>query len=298
MKTLLLAACTLACPSATAQDTSNTQPAPRHRDASWKMVWHDEFDGSGPFDANTWETEKGFVRNEEPQWYQAENTYRQDGLLVLEAKKDSIPNPNYDADSRDWRRNRPYARYSSGSVTTRKSYSFLYGQLEVRARIPAATGSWPAIWTLGVSQGWPACGECDLMEYYVVDGKPSILANACWAGPRRQSKWDSSHTNMTHFTERDSEWNTKFHVWLMDWTPDYIRLYLDGELLNEIDLSQTINAPSRGRNGEEAAPFNPFRQPHYILLDHAVDTRATASPDCLPMRYEVDYVRVWQPQAE
>lgn len=77
------------------------------RDETWKMVWHDEFDGSGPFDESTWESEKGFVRNREWQWHQPQNTCRDKGLLVLEARLDSIPNPHCQKDSRDWRRKSP-----------------------------------------------------------------------------------------------------------------------------------------------------------------------------------------------
>lgn len=253
------------------------------RDETWELIWHDEFDGSGPFDGKVWESERGFERNQEWQWYQPQNTYRDNGLLVLEARLDSIPNPNYQKGSRDWRRNRPFAPYSSGSVTTRKSFSFLYGQLEVRARIPAATGSWPAIWTLGKGS-WPACGECDLMEFYLVDSVPTILANAAWSEMPHKDTWDDSKTPYTHFLQKDPEWAQKFHIWLMDWTEDYIRLYLDGELLNEIPLSKTINHDGR----------NPFHEPQFILLDHAIDIRATPHPDLFPMRYEVDYVRVYQ----
>ena len=253
------------------------------RDDSWKLVWQDEFDGSGPFDEKKWVSEIGFERNQEWQWYQPQNTYRDKGLLVLEARLDSIPNPHYRKDSRDWRRNRPYAPYSSGSVTTRNSFSFLYGQLEVRARIPAATGSWPAIWTLGKGP-WPECGECDLMEFYFIDNAPTILANAAWAGMPHKDTWDNSKTPYEHFLQKDKEWAQKFHVWLMDWTEDYIRLYLDGELLNEISLSKTVNHDGK----------NPFHTPQFILLDHAVDTRATPHSDVFPMRYEVDYVRVYQ----
>lgn len=258
------------------------------RGEEWKMVWHDEFDGSGAFDPEKWQSEEGFVRNEEPQWYQAENTYRDNGLLVLEARWDSIPNPNYREGDPSWRNNRPYARYSSGSVNTRGKYDFLYGQLEVRARISGARGSWPAIWTLGSQMPWPSNGEVDVMEYYHYQGVPTVLANAAWGSARPNSAiWDSSYTPLTHFTEQDPDWCSRFHIWLMDWTPEYIRLYLDGELLNEIDLSQTIN----GSIGEHK---NPFHSPQYILLDNAVDIRYTPNRDAFPIRYEVDYVRVWQ----
>lgn len=259
-------------------------------DRNWNMVWHDEFDGSGKLDENVWRAEHGFVRNEEYQWYQAENAYRQDGLLVLEGRLDSIPNPRYREGSRDWRSNRPYARYSSASVNTRGSYSFLYGLMEVRARIPAVMGSWPAIWTLGIEYPWPSNGEIDIMEYYHIKGVPHILANAAWGNDRpNNAVWNSVTTPYADFIAKDPYWNEKFHTWVMDWTKDYIRIYLDGQLLNDIDLSKTIN----GSIGDHK---NPFHGAQYILLDLAIGgiNGGEPQPDAFPMRYEIDYVRVYQ----
>lgn len=285
-KTLTLALAAAFCLSTSAQTTNN---APTDY-TGWTMVWHDEFDGNGKLDETIWKAEHGFVRNEEYQWYQAENAYRRDGLLVLEGRLDSIPNPRYREGSKDWRNSRKYAQYSSASVTTSGSYSFLYGRMEVRARIPAVMGSWPAIWTLGVNGEWPSNGEIDIMEYYHVDGKPHILANAAWGNDRRYSAvWNSTKTPYSHFLEKDPYWNEKFHIWLMDWTKDYIRIYLDGELLNDIDLSKTIN----GSIGDHK---NPFHAPQYILFDLAIGGINGGEPhkDAFPMRYEIDYVRVYQ----
>ena len=279
-----------------------TNPQRLDYDASWRLVWHDEFDGTGPLDSLTWQSERGFVRNEEYQWYQPQNAYRKDGVLVLEGRLDSIPNPQFRGGDEDddevspttrggrWRQRRPYARYSSGSVNTRKSYSFQYGRMEVRARIPAVCGAWPAIWTLGTKMGCPSCGECDVMEYYRFNDRPIILANAAWGDDQRgHAVWNTKRIPYEHFLEKDPDWGNKFHTWTMDWTEDYIRLYLDGELLNDVDLTKTVN----GSQGNYA---NPFHQPHYILLDLAIGGTNGGWPDdaSFPMLYEIDYVRVYQ----
>lgn len=258
------------------------------RDDSWHLIWHDEFDAS--IDWTVWQSEHGFVRNHEDQWYQSDNAYTKDGLLVLEAKRDSIANPRYKEGSNDWRRQKPYARYSSASINTSKSFSYQYGQMEVRARIPAVEGAWPAIWTLGKNQPWPSCGECDVMEFYHIGGKPHILANAAWGNDKQyDAVWNSKRVPFRHFLDKDPWWTMRFHTWLMDWTEDYIRIYLDGELLNDIDLSKTVNG-SIGNN------TNPFHAPHYILLNLALggDNGGRISDDAFPLRYEIDYVRVWQ----
>ena len=256
----------------------------------WQLVWNDEFDGSGPLNTEVWKAEHGFVRNEEYQWYQEQNAYRHDGILVLEGRLDSIPNPRFQAGSRSWQRNRPFARYSSASVNTRGTYSFLYGRMEVRARIPAVCGAWPAIWTLGDRMPWPSNGEIDIMEYYQIKGTPHILANAAWGNDRPNSAvWNSKRIPFSHFLEKDPDWAQKFHVWTMDWDSLAIRIYLDGELLNDISLSNTIN-------GSIGNHKNPFHQSQYILLDLAIGgiNGDEPQPDSFPLRYEIDYVRVYQ----
>lgn len=256
----------------------------------WQLVWHDEFDGTGAIDARQWNAEQGFVRNEEDQWYQAENAYLQGGLLVIEGRIDSIPNPRFRPGSASWTTARPHARYSSASINTRGRFSFRYGRMEVRARIPAVCGAWPAIWTLGDEMEWPSCGEIDVMEFYQIGGRPHLLANAAWGDDRRyHAVWNSKRVPYSHFLEKDADWGEKFHVWRMDWTEDHVRIYLDGELLNDIALSATQN----GRIGQHS---NPFRQPHYILLNLAIGgiNGGEPQPGAFPMRYEVDYVRVYQ----
>lgn len=138
-------------------------------------------------------------------------------------------------------------------------------------------------------------GEIDMMEYYIKDGVPSILANACWGSTERwKAVWDSVVMPFTHFTEKDSDWADKFHIWRMDWDKDFIRLYLDDELLNEIDLSKAVNG---GYGGNHENPFSNtipgFK--HYILLNLALGSNG-GEPDCsqFPLHYYIDYVRVYQ----
>ena len=255
----------------------------------WKLVFHDEFDGNS-VNWDVWKSEQGFVRNEEHQWYQPQNAFIENGLLVLEGRLDSIPNPRYRKYSNRWQEVRPYAQYSSASINTRDTYSFLYGRLEVRARIPAVMGSWPAIWTLGTQHPWPSCGEIDVMEYYHINGVPHILANAAWGNDRHNDAvWNSKRIPYQHFLEKDPYWNEKFHIWLMDWDTQHLKIYLDGELLNDVDLSTTVN----GRVGRYQ---NPMQQPHYILLNLAIGGINGGEPqaNAFPMRYEIDYVRVYQ----
>lgn len=256
----------------------------------WKLVWSDEFNQDGRLDEQVWEYENGFVRNKELQWYQPENAYCKDGVLVIEGRRERRPNPLYEAGSSDWRRGREYVEYTAASVKTRGKKEFQYGRLEVRAKIPTGGGAWPAIWTLGREMEWPSCGEIDVMEYYRIGGVPHILANAAWGKDVRwDAHWNSAKIPYAHFLQKDPQWGTKFHVWRMDWDEEAIRIYLDDELLNEIALSET-------KNGKIGDYRNPFQQPHYILLNLAIGGINGGTPDekAFPMRYEVDYVRVYQ----
>ena len=260
----------------------------------YRLVWSDEFETDGR-PSKDWTFERGFKRNQELQWYQSQNAWVKDGCLVIEGRKEHRKNPLYEAGSSDWRRNREFIEYTSSSLTTRLGFQFLYGRVEVRAKIPVASGSWPAIWLLGNKWEWPQNGEIDMMEYYIKDGVPSILANACWGSTERwKAVWDSVVMPFTHFTEKDPDWADKFHIWRMDWDKDFIRLYLDDELLNEIDLSKTVNG---GYGGNHENPFSNtipgFK--HYILLNLALGSNG-GEPDCsqFPLKYLIDYVRVYQ----
>lgn len=257
----------------------------------WQLVWSDEFDRDGRPDEATWNYERGFVRNHEAQWYQQENAWQEDGLLVIEARREhNRQNPDYRPDSRHWGRQRSTIDYTSACVTTQGKRTFLYGRMEVSARIPTAGGSWPAIWTLGSGLPWPSCGEIDVMEYYRIGGKPHILANVAWGNDRpANAVWNSKRVPFTHFTQRDPMWAQRFHVWRMDWDKSSIRLYLDDELLNEVPLADTVN-------GSVGHGTNPFHSPQYILLNLALggDNGGPIDDAALPLRYEIDYVRIYR----
>ena len=251
----------------------------------YKLVWQDEFNVNGKPDSSYWSYEYGFTRNRELQYYLPDNANCQNGVLVLEGKRERKKNEQYDPESKDWRRQWQYADYTAASITTKRKFNFQYGIMEVRAKIDTAMGMWPAIWTLGTTLPWPANGEIDLMEFYRKNGKPVILANAAWGDVPGKVVWDSEIVPYEHFSKKEIDWYKKFHVWKMDWTQERIRLYLDDELLNEVDLSKTLNSDG----------FNPFQQQHYILLNLAIGSNGDdPSNTTFPRRYEVDYVRVYQ----
>lgn len=246
----------------------------------WKLVWADEFDRDGAPDPSRWAFAHGFVRNQELQWYQPENAWCQRGMLIIEGRRERKKNPNYNPADSSWR-NREYAEYTSSCLMTKGIASWKYGRFEMRGRIDTRAGLWPAFWTLGAFGRWPANGEVDIMEYY----KGTLLANLIWAGPK----------GSTSFTRKkpvasfdDPEWSKKFHVWRMDWDENRIVITVDGLVLNDSDLNQTVNPDGS----------NPYRHAHEVLLNLAIGGHAGGDPAAtgFPARLEVDYVRVYQKQ--
>lgn len=280
MKTLQLLAAiglTLAGPTYV---RGQTQPP-----AGYALVWADEFEGEGAPDPANWTFEEGFQRNSELQWYQSENAYVENGMLVIEGRRERRENPTFVPGSNGEFARRRFINYTSSSVTTKGLHAWQYGRFEVRARFPAEKGLWPAIWFLGEEGSWPGRGEIDLLEYY----DHSILANFAWAenGPR-EARWQARKIALPMLSD-DPNWDQEFHVWTMDWDEDSISLYLDGRLMNRIALDTVHNHAG-------AAVANPFRQPHYLLLNLALGGQHGGSvrDTQFPARYEIDYVRVYQ----
>ena len=178
----------------------------------YKLVWHDEFKTNGPPNPANWNYERGFVRNDELQWYQPENAFCTNGLLVIEARREHKPNPRFVAGSQRWQTSREWIDYTSASLTTRGLREFTYGKFEMRARIDTRLGSWPAFWTLGATPGirWPAGGEVDIMEFYT----NVVLANVAYS-LGGEAQWSSPRKSIAELG--GEAWSKKFHIWTMDW---------------------------------------------------------------------------------
>lgn len=266
-------------------------------DDPYQLVWSDEFNQDGPLDPSHWNYEQGFVRNRELQWYQPQNATCKDGFLVIEARREQKPNPKFTPakelptgphSDRAWR-NRKTIEYTSASVNTRGKHEWTYGRFEIRAKIDVRPGSWPAFWTLGVTGPWPANGEVDIMEYY----SGTLLFNVAWAGtPKPPERWVAWNTQRVPLDSYPKDWADHFHTWRMDWTPESIKLYLDGVLMNSQDLDETMNRDPL----PASALLNPFHGPAYLLLNQALGGMHGGDPSAteFPVRYLIDYVRVWQ----
>ena len=249
------------------EDCCATNPPPQTPGA-WRFVWSDEFNGSDgdPLDSTTWGYETGYVRNNELQYYseRIENSRIDNGHALIEARRDS------------WNGN----EYTSASRTTKNKKSFLYGRFMLRAKIDVRPGSWPAWWWLSDDGVWPTGGEIDMMEYY----QNKLLFNVMDGA----QTWTSVQPTLDTFPGGGTEWSKHFHTWTFDWSSTSIKLYLDGVLMNDYDVS---NADGTGPNGD-----NPFRRPGYLLMNQAIGGTAGGDPSStdFPVRYRVDWIRQWE----
>lgn len=241
----------------------------------YKLVFADEFDQGTRPDPKNWNYELGFIRNNEAQYYTSrpENCRIENGKLILEARKESHPTSPGKAP----------AQYTSASIETRNQHTWTYGFFEVRAKIPSARGTWPAIWTLGknIDQvGWPACGEIDLMEHVGYDPNRlhGTIHTAAYNHVKRTQRGASFPIDNPH---------TDFHTYAIHWTPQSITFFF-----NDTPYFSFAN------EGKTPAEW-PFDLPQYLKLNLAIGGAwggiKGIDDTAFPHRFEIDYVRVYQP---
>ncbi|MDX2284232.1 MAG: family 16 glycosylhydrolase [Bacteroidia bacterium] len=235
-----------------------------------QRVWRDEFDGTALNQAD-WTHEigngNGGWGNNELQFYRAENTSLVNGHLVIEAKQESFGGFGY----------------TSSRLKTQLKKSFTHGRIDIRAVLPEGQGIWPALWMLGESiatDGWPACGEIDIME--LVGHEPGKVHGTVHYGasfPQHQ------YIGQSISLEGGAKFSEEFHVFSIDWKQDTIRWYMDDKLYFTFTKAQT-----------GAQPY-PFNAPHFFIFNVAVGGNWPGSPNAsttFPQRMIVDYVRVFQ----
>ena len=241
--------------------------------SSRKLVWSDEFDESGLPNEKKWKYEQGYVRNDEVQYYakkRPENARIEEGYLIIESRLDSV---EIDGNIRP---------VTSASLVTKDIAEWQYARIEVRAKVPVARGTWPAIWMLGSNieeVGWPTSGEIDIMEHVGFD--PHMIHT----NVHTEAYNHTSGTNKGKATMISEPYND-FHVYAIDWDRDRINFYIDKKEVFSF------------RNEGTGSDVWPFDQPFYLILNLAIGGSwgGTEGIDlkALPQRFYVDYVRVYQ----
>ena len=256
--------------------TNSTYRGPVRRPANARLVWSDEFSGDA-LDTRKWRydtsrNKQGWYNGERQYYSAGENLHLANGLLTIEARHEKLDPRRF----RDW----GGQEYTSAKIFSTGA-GWTYGFFEVRAKLPCARGTWPAIWMLPVAmKAWPDDGEIDIMEQ--VGAEPNLI-------------YASLHTklfnHMIH-TQRSAQKLvpsscTAFHVYQLDWRPDSITIGVDGK-----GILRVLNNRPGGKGAW------PFFTPYKIILNLAIggDWAAARGIDnaAMPQRMQVDYVRVWQ----
>jgi beta-glucanase (GH16 family) len=204
-----------------------------------KLVWEENFNNT-ELNEKVWNFELGDGcpnicgwGNNESQFYTKENHEIKDGILIIHPKKEN-------------------EKYTSTRITTKDKKEFQYGRMEVRAKLPAGKGLWPAFWMLGsnISKvGWPQCGEIDILEY--VGKNPGTIYTTLHT---TDSHGESKNSKITKIENIENG----FHIYAIDWTKDKIDFYVDQKLVYTF-------APKN--KTEEIWPYN---QPFYFIINVAI----------------------------
>jgi beta-glucanase (GH16 family) len=231
------------------------------------LVWEDDFNTDGAPDSTKWTYDLGTTDifgnvgwgNQEEQSYtdNAENVIVEGGSLKITAKKEGND-------------------YTSARIKTQGLYDFTYGRVEVRAKLPASQGTWPAIWMLGSNHptvGWPYSGEVDIMEQRG-DDKERVLGTSHW--------YNTAGSNNASYGESTTVENpsTEFHLYTVEWTEGAVKIFLDDvkyyELTNSADL--------------------PFNADFYLILNVAMGGTlgGDIDPSFTQDTMEIDYIKVFQ----
>jgi beta-glucanase (GH16 family) len=249
---------------------------------SWELSWSDEFDGpaDSPPDASKWgyDVGGGGWGNNELQYYtsRTQNAFLDgNGNLVIKAVNETYTGA--DGVTRN---------YTSARILTKGRFQQRYGRFEARIKLPFGQGLWPAFWMLGNdidTVGWPASGEIDIMENR--GREPSIVSSALH-GPG----YSGATPIFSRYTLADDQrFADDFHVFAVEWEPEAIRFYVDGNLYHSV-------APTNLPQGARWV----FDHPFFIILNVAVGGNFGGNPDSTtiwPQMMAVDYVRVYRDPA-
>lgn len=236
-----------------------------------KLTFEDNFEVDGAPNATFWSYEEGTGENgwgnQELQYYtsRGENVTVQNGYLLITAREESFNG----------------SPYTSARLLTKGKIEQKYGRFEARMRLPYGQGMWPAFWLLGDDNNgadiWPDIGEIDIMEYR--GQNPTVVLGSVH-GPG----YSAGESITKSYTLSNDRFDTGFHVFGIEWGPDYINYYVDDVLYNQI---RPNDVP-----GEWV-----FDRPFYILINLAVGGTFVGSPNEeteFPQTMLVDYVRVYQ----
>lgn len=251
----------------------------------YELAWAEEFEEDGLPDNKVWGYEEGYRRNKELQDYKKadlNHSWVEDGKLILQAFKDPHEGTN------PWTGEPYHFDFSSASVMSKKKKDFMYGRIDIAAKIPTGRGVWPALWMLPTeniheTEGDKGYGEIDIMEY--------VWGN----GDGHNSVYQTIHTQNTQdkVDERPASWcssntlDSKFHLYSVVWEKNRIEILFDNKVMLTYERDKDLNSYKQW----------PFDQPYYLIMNIAVGGGWGGTwgidESIFPARMEVEYVRYY-----
>ena len=254
------------------KDNNSNDPNPDSEiPAGYQLVWSDEFNYAGLPDASKWSYDigGGGWGNEEAQYYtdsRLANAEVKGGQLFINVIKEDFEGK----------------KYTSARLVTRTKGDWLYGRIEVRAKLPNGVGMWPAIWMLPTDWaygGWPDSGEIDIMENL---GYIPYFVSATVQTQSYNFRSNSQKQAITGVPDC----YTQFHNYILEWESRELRIYVDSKLY------QTF------KNEGTGYMVWPFDKQFHLILNVAVGGTfggAQGIDDSIfPRSMVIDYVRVYQ----
>ena len=207
-------------------------------------------------------------------------------VIIITAQKESFNGSNY----------------TSAKLLTRDKFEQKYGRFEARIRMPEGSGLWPAFWLLGADcdeVAWPICGEIDIMEYR---RQEPISVSGSVHGPGYSGETEPQNQITKSYDLGNDRFDAGFHVFGIEWGPDYINYYVDDVLYNQItpadiELDEDYPVIYTLDDGTDVTGDWVFNKPFYIILNLAVGGNFPQAPDSdqvFPQSMLVDYVRVYK----
>jgi beta-glucanase (GH16 family) len=252
--------------------------------AGWKLSWSDEFDVP-ELDMTKWSYDIGADGwgNQELQEYTSNrnNLFLTNGKLVIQALRSGKD-----------------LSFTSARIHTKDKFSFHYGKLAARIKLPYGTGIWPALWMMGTNKddvGWPMCGEFDIVEMNGGGqyGDSIVFTTAHWYSEQRNDHTIYGQqeilTNPNVAAMTPVPFADDFHVFTMVWSESEIDTYFDD-----------INVFRMMINTDREPDMAVYHQPFYLLLNLAVGGTmskiydAKQVPGNFPRSMTVDWIRVYQ----
>lgn len=256
-------------PTPTATPTPSPSPTPYiGPPEGYVLQFSEEFEGE-QIDESIWSFETGpWPYNKELECYTRENAWLEGGALVIEARVESLQNRGY----------------TSARLKTQDKLDFTCGYLEVRAALPTARGTWPAIWLLPSDLrygGYLRSGEIDIAERVGYDAQLVHSTVHTYA-------YNSVKGNAISAASEIGRKDDGYHVYALLWLPDRVMILFDG--IPALEYRRTANASS---------DTWPFDVPFHLILNLAVGGSwggvKGVDKVAFPQRMTVDYVRYYIP---